>query len=121
MLQTEFEFTLPRGYVDAHGNLHRQGIMRLALASDEVESLQDPRARANDAWLGILLLARVIIRLGDLEAVTPAVVGGLFASDYNYLQELYVRLNDEGSHSVETQCPACGTPFALDVLGDWQP
>jgi len=116
MLQTEFEFTLPRGYIDRTGNLHRTGVMRLATALDEVEPLQDTRARANEAYLSILLLSRVLIRLGDLSPVTPAIIEGLFASDFSYLQELYVRLNDAGSHVVETQCPACGTRFGKFIM-----
>jgi hypothetical protein len=118
MLQTEFEFTLPRGYVDKTGNLHRQGVMRLATARDEVEPLQDVRTRVNEAYLSILLLSRVVMRLGDISPVTPPVIEGLFASDFAYLQELYVRLNTDSSHIVETQCPACGTRFALDLTAD---
>ena len=117
MLQTEFEFTLPRGYVDAAGNLHRQGVMRLATAMDEIEPFEDPRAKVNDAYLSVLLISRVMVRLGELSAVSPAIVGALFASDFAYLQELYVKLNDAASHAVETQCPACGKRFALDLMG----
>src|SRR5688572_3954658 len=115
MLQTEFEFTLPRGYVDQAGNLHRQGVMRLATARDEVEPLQDVRTRVNEAYLSILLLSRVVTRLGDISPITPSVIEGLFASDFTYLQALYVRLNDDGNHIAETQCPACGTRFAVDL------
>lgn len=116
MLQTEFEFTLPRGYVDTRGNLHRQGVMRLATALDEIEPLQDARVRANEAYLGILLLARVITRLGDIGQITPAIIEGLFSSDMTYLQEFYIQIND-GASLVETQCPACGARFALDLAG----
>ena len=115
MLQTEFEFTLPRGYVDAHGNLHQRGTMRLATALDEVEPLQDARVRANEAYLSILLLSRVLTRLGDIKQVSPAIVEGLFSADMLYLQDLYIQLNDAGTRFVETQCPTCGTRFALDL------
>ena len=115
MLQTEFEFTLPRGYVDARGNLHRQGIMRLATALDEIEPLQDPRVRANEAYLSILVLSRVITRLGDLRPVGPDVIAGLFSADMQYLQDLYIHINDDDSTVVETQCPHCGTRFSLDI------
>jgi hypothetical protein len=118
MLQTEFEFTLPRGYVDAHGNLHRQGTMRLATAMDEIEPLQDARVRANEAYLNILLLSRVITRLGDIRPVSPSVVGELFSADLVYLQHLYVQVNDEGTSLVETRCPGCGMRFALDLAGE---
>ncbi len=117
MLQTEFEFTLPCGYIDTDGNLHRQGTMRLATALDEVEPLQDARVRANEAYLSILLLSRVITRLGDIRQVSPAVIEKLFAADMTFLQDLYIQVNDGGTSLVETQCPSCGTRFALDLAG----
>jgi hypothetical protein len=115
MLQTEFPFTLPRGYVDERGDLHREGVMRLATAADEVEPLADPRVKANEAYLPILLLSRVVLRVGTLTPVPPAVVERLFAADFIYLQELYVRANDAGSEVIETECPRCGERFALDL------
>ena len=117
VLKTEFEFTLPRGYVDGEGKLHRDGTMRLATAIDEVDPLEDPRTGANAAYLSILLLSRVIVRLGDISPVSREVIEGLFASDFAFLQEMYLRLN-EGADHVETQCPSCGTRFALDLLND---
>jgi hypothetical protein len=117
MLQTEFEFTLPRGYIDAHGNLHRRGTMRLATALDEIEPLQDARVRANEAYLSILLLSRVITSLGDIRPVNPSIVEGLFSADIAYLQDLYLQVNDGGTSLVETRCPACGARFALDLAG----
>lgn len=115
MLQTMFEFSLPCGYVDDEGNLHREGLMRRATAIDEVEPLGDPRVRANEAYLSILLLSRVIVRLGGLGPATPAIVERLFAPDFTYLQDLYVRVNSDESQLIETQCPSCGTRFALDL------
>ncbi len=118
MLQTEFEFTLPRGYIDTQGNLHRRGTMRLATALDEIEPLQDARVRANEAYLSVLLLSRVVTRLGDIRSVNPAIVEGLFSADIAYLQDLYVQVNDGGTSLVTTQCPTCGTRFALDLAGE---
>lgn len=115
MLQTEFPFTLPCGYVDAQGNLHRQGVMRRATALDEVESLNDHRVRANEAYLSILLLSRVLTHLGTLTEMNPATVERLFATDFVYLQDLYARVNDNAPSLVETQCPNCGTRFVLDL------
>jgi hypothetical protein len=115
LLQTEFEFTLPHGYVDPAGNLHRQGVMRLAAALDEVEPLQDARVRANEDYLPILLLSRVLLRLGDIAPVRPSVVEELFASDFAYLQELYLRVNEDESGLIETECPTCGKRFVIDL------
>jgi len=117
MLQTEFEFMLPRGYIDAHCNLHRRGIMRLATALDEIEPLQDARVRTNEAYLSVVLLSRVITRLGDIRPISTTVIEGLFSADLAYLQHLYIQVNDEGTSLVETQCPTCGTRFALDIAG----
>lgn len=117
MLQTEFAFTLPRGYIDAQGNLHRRGVMRLATALDEIEPLQDARVRANEAYLSILVLSRVVTRLGELRQISPALIEGLFSADLAYLQHLYIQINDSGASLVETQCPGCGRRFALDLAG----
>jgi hypothetical protein len=93
MLQTEYDFTLPLGYVDQDGELHRDGTMRLATAADEILPLKDPRVRNNEAYLIVILLSRVIERLGSLSPITPKVVEGLFAADVAYLQDLYNRIN----------------------------
>jgi hypothetical protein len=114
--QTEFVFSLPYGYVDASGAVHRDGIMRLATAFDEVQPLADPRVQANPAYVSILVLARVVLSLGEISPVPSGVIEGLFASDFAYLQDLYMRLNAApGGEGVETQCPSCGTSFALDL------
>jgi hypothetical protein len=117
-LQTEFGFTLPRGYVDEAGTLHRDGVMRIARAIDEVAPFDDKRAIANEAYLSILLLSRVVVRLGNVSPVPPAVVEKLFASDFAYLQELYISVNDEANRFLETECPACGERFGLDLLSE---
>ena len=114
-MQTEFTFTLPRGYVTPDGQVYQDGVMRLATALDEVEPLEDPRAIANPAYVSIALLTRVITRLGPLSPVTSEVIQTLFASDFAYLQQLYLLLN-EGEPHVQTQCPSCGTRFTLDLL-----
>ncbi|MBD3884268.1 hypothetical protein IFO70_21230 [Phormidium tenue FACHB-886] len=93
MFQTEFEFTLPKGYLDADGNLHRRGTMRLATAIDEIAPMRDPRVKANPAYATIIILARVITRLGALTEVTPSVVEEFFAQDLNCLQTLYCQIN----------------------------
>jgi hypothetical protein len=97
--QTEVEFTLPKGYLDATGILHRHGVMRLATAADEILPLRDPRVQQNEAYFAVIVLARVITRLGDLPAIDTRVIEGLYASDLDYLQRLYERIN--GSDEVD--------------------
>lgn len=91
--QTEVEFTLPKGFLDEHGVLHRRGTMRLATAADEILPLRDPRVQQNEAYLAVIVLARVIVRLGSLPDVNTGVIEGLYASDLAYLQRLYERFN----------------------------
>ena len=91
--QTEYEFTLPKGYVDAQGVVHREGVMRLATAGDEILPLKDPRVQQNAGYLSVILLARVITKLGTLAAVDTNVVEGLFTIDLSYLQDLYEKIN----------------------------
>ncbi|MBN1136779.1 MAG: phage tail assembly protein [Anaerolineae bacterium] len=114
-LQTEFEFTLPRGYVDQAGNLHRKGVMRLATAMDEIAPLRDLRVRSNQAYLVIILLSRVIVRLGDLTQVTTSVIENLFAADMAYLQAFYRQINEQGTSVMELTCPECSHKFELDL------
>ncbi len=115
ILQTEFEFTLPRGYVDKDGNLHKKGVMRLATAMDEIAPLRDLRVRANEAYMVIILLSRVIVQLGDLSQVTPRVIENLFAADLAYLQTFYRRINEEGVVTIPAKCPECQTEFEVDL------
>jgi len=114
-MKTEIAFTLPRGLVDASGETHREGLMRLATARDEIEPLRDPAVRDNEAYLGVLLLARVITRIGPVTDITPEVVEGLFAADFDHLQKLYERLNTDGEAVGTITCPDCGHPFEVDL------
>ncbi|HET9193100.1 MAG TPA: hypothetical protein VFO21_09485 [Vicinamibacterales bacterium] len=119
-LQTEFEFTLPRGYVDGEGTLHRHGVMRLANARDEILPLEDPRVRRNEAYLLVILLSRVVTRLGDLREVNPGVIEKLFAADLSYLQGFYNRINGTGSSRHAVVCPHCDEAFdwELEAVGE---
>lgn len=114
-LQTEFTFELPQGFHDEGGNVHRRGRMRLATARDEILPLRDPRVRDNEAYLTVLLLARVVTELGTVPSVTPGVVEGLFASDLAFLQDLYRRVNQEGHTHARLTCPECKHEFMVDV------
>ncbi|MFI0218849.1 hypothetical protein [Streptomyces lydicus] len=115
MFSTEYEFTLPLGYLDAEGTLHRDGVMRLATAADEILPMKDPRVRALPAYLIVVLLARVMVRLGTLPEVNPAVVEGLFSQDLTYLQELYNRLNGLSPPAVAVTCPHCEAGFEMEA------
>lgn len=117
-MRTEYPFVLPRGYVDVRGRIHRAGTMRLATARDEIAPQTDPRVRANPAYLNVLLLERTITALGELHEVDTNAIEGLFASDLAFLQDLYRRINQEGSTQVEVACPGCGVSFAVDIAGD---
>jgi hypothetical protein len=114
-LQTEFEFTLPRGYVGKDGTLHKKGVMRLATAKDEIAPLTDFRVQKNRAYLVIILLGRVITKLGSLETVDTDTVEGLYSADLSYLQEFYRRINEDGSALVQTACPHCEQEFDFDL------
>src|SRR6187455_2951809 len=114
-LQTEFGFVLPRGYVDAAGAVHRQGVMRLATAKDELVPQRDPRVRENEAYLTVLLLSRVITRLGGLTDVHAGVIENMFASDLAFLQDLYRRVNQEGTTQATVACPNCKHEFAIEL------
>jgi len=113
-LHTEYPFTLPKGYVDEGGTLHRTGVMRLACARDEIEPLRDPRVKENDAYASVIVLARVITELGKLHSVTTKVVEGLFASDFGYLQDFYRIINFGDPSILETVEP--GHPFPKESL-----
>lgn len=119
-LQTEHPFTLPRGFLDPEGNLHREGVMRLATGYDEIAPMKDPRVQANPGYLVIILLARVITRLGTLDQVNPKVIEGMFAGDLAYLQDLYRRLNEQGHNRVAVCCPHCEESYEVEVTGPGQ-
>ena len=114
-MQTEFPFTLPRGYVDSDGNLHRAGVMRLSTAFDEVAPMKDPRVQTNPGYLVIILLSRVIIRLGDLTHINPKVIEGLFSADLAFLQDFYRSINENGHSRVGVTCPQCETKFEVEM------
>ena len=114
-LQTEFEFTLPKGYVDRDGSLHRQGVMRLATELDEITPMRDLRVKGNPAYLVIILLSRVITRLGGLSSMNTQVVENLYAADLAYLQAFYRQINEAGSSVITVTCPNCNTDIEVDL------
>jgi hypothetical protein len=115
--QTEYEFSLPKGYLDANGVLHRHGVMRLATAADEILPLRDPRVQQNAAYLAIIVLARVITRLGDVPSVDTRVIEELFASDLDYLQRLYERINGADDADVPLAAELSAAPIGQAAAG----
>jgi hypothetical protein len=114
-VQTEFEFVLPKGYIDEDGNVHRMGTMRMATAMDEIMPLRDPRVRDNEAYLVIVLLTRVITSLGDLNGVTPRIVENMFAADIAFLQDFYQQINELEDRAIVTVCPNCNHEYEVGV------
>lgn len=112
--QTEYQFTLPRGYVDKEGNLHKKGIMRLATAADEIHPMRDSRVQQNPSYLTIVLLSRVITELGHLARIDTNVIEQLFTTDLNYLQEFYSRINQLENPNLKVNCPHCEKDFEVD-------
>lgn len=114
-MQTAFDFTLPRGYMDEYGTIHQEGAMRLATALDEIEPVRDPRVRQNEAYLNILILTRVITRLGTLREVKPELIEKLFLDDFIYLQDFYAEINGSGTTKIAVTCPNCGHEHEVEV------
>jgi hypothetical protein len=114
-MNSEYRFTLPRGLVDTDGTVHRDGTMRLATARDEIEPLGSAEVRQNEAYLSVLLLARTVTRIGDFSDVTPELVEGLYAADFDHLQRLYERINTDGEAVGVVACPSCASEFEVDL------
>jgi hypothetical protein len=117
--QTEFSFTLPRGYVDRNGSVHREGLMRLATARDELLPTFDDTVKRHPPYLTVMLLSRVVTKLGELgpDDITPTVMENLFAADLAFLQDLYRRVNSEGTTRAVVKCPSCHEEISVDVAG----
>jgi hypothetical protein len=116
MFQTEVEFRLPCGYLDEDGTLHRDGVMRRATAADEIQPLRDPRVVKNPAYLAVILLSRVVTRLGAVPAINPKVIEALYATDLAYLQELYNRVNQFDGGADQVVCPQCRHEFKTEPV-----
>ena len=117
VLRTEFEFELPRGFVDGDGVVHRHGTMRLATARDELLPLYDARVQENAAYTTVVLLGRVITSLGSLGSIDSSVIENMFASDVAFLQDFYRRVNAEGHTRIAVTCPECSHRFTADLAG----
>lgn len=118
-LQTVYPFRLPKGYLDREGTLHREGRMRLATAGDELSAMRDPKVKADESCLNLLLLSKVVISLGTLAEITPDILEGLFIPDMEYLQNMYETINKADHPQIQVTCPHCGKQFvdAINFLG----
>lgn len=112
-MDTIFEFTLPKGYIDQAGNIHKKGKMRLATAGDEISATRDPRVVSNPSYLSIVVLAKVVTILEGIEMVTPALIEQLFTADLAFLQDMYQKINDIEAPTMKAMCPQCGNDFEL--------
>jgi len=115
VLQTEYDFTLPMGFADEDGTLHKEGKMRLATAADEILPMKDPRVQNNPAYLTVILFSRVVTSLGDLKMINPRIIEGLFTVDFAYLQDMYNRINQNGSNTIKAVCPKCEHEFDIEA------
>jgi hypothetical protein len=113
VFKTEYEFTLPRGFIDKDGNLHKKGVMRLSTAKDEIAPLQDHRVRTNQAFMIIILLSRVIVKLGDLNSIDSRMVEQFFSIDLDYLQRFYQKINESENTDISFQCPHCSEDISI--------
>jgi len=114
-METEFPFTLPRGFLDEERHVHREGVMRLATAYDEIAPMKDPRVQSNPGYLIIILLSRVIKKLGELTHVTPKVIENLYSGDLAFLQDLYRQINETGHTRLGVTCPHCQGSFEVET------
>ncbi|MEY8199873.1 MAG: hypothetical protein RPS47_11585 [Colwellia sp.] len=115
MLQTEYQLKLPRGYVDSNGDVHKECTMRLATAGDEIQPMRDPRVQQNSGYLSVILLSRVITRLGSLDSINTQVIENLFSADFAFLQETYNRINHKDGLNVPAVCPQCEHAFDTEL------
>lgn len=113
--KTEFEFTLPKGYVDDSGVTHKKGIMRLATAADEILPMRDARVQNNPGYLTVVLLARVVTKLGDLKMIDTHTIESLFSSDFTYLQSFYKEINEIEKPIVSAKCPECNKNIEVEA------
>ena len=116
-MQTDVPFTLPRGLADAAGGVHRDGVMRLATARDEIEPLRDAAVRENGAYLSVLLLSRTVTRIGGITEISPDLIQDLYAVDFDHLQRLYERVNSSEEVVGAVTCPTCASSFEVDLSG----
>jgi hypothetical protein len=116
MLITEHEFELPKGYLDQGGTLHRTGAMRLATAADEILPMRDPRVQNLPAYLIVILLSRVIVRLGTLPQINPGVIEGVFSEDLAFLQDMYNTINGQENPREIARCKNCGERVELGEM-----
>ena len=112
--QTEYPFELPKGYLDNEGILHKKGVMRLATAADEILPMKDPRVQQNPGYLSVILLARVVVSLGSLQAIDTRVIEKLFTADLAYLQDLYQKINQIETPVIRTVCPHCNEKIEVE-------
>ncbi len=114
-METVYEFTLPKGYIDANGDIHRNGKMRLATAGDEISATRDPRVLSNPSYLTIVILSRVVTELEGVQTISATLIERLFTADLAFLQDMYQRINDIEPPAMQVVCPDCGKTFEVPL------
>lgn len=114
-MQTIYEFTLPKGYVDTNGEVHRQGKMRLATAGDEISATRDPRVLSNPSYLTIVVLSNVIVEIEGVSTIAPTIIERLFTADLAFLQDMYQKINNAEAPMMKAVCPHCGEQMEIPV------
>ena len=114
-METVYDFTLPKGYMDGSGEIHRRGKMRLATAGDEISATRDPRVLSNPSYLTIVILSKVITEIEGVQSVSATLVEKLFTADLAYLQDMYQRINDIEPPLMQCVCPDCGKTFEVPL------
>lgn len=114
-METVYDFTLPKGYVDSTGQVHRKGKMRLATAGDEIGATRDPRVLANPSYLTVVVLSLVVTELEGVDSISATLIERLFTSDLAYLQDMYTRINDIEPPKMQVVCPKCGETFEVPL------
>ncbi|MBQ4481668.1 MAG: phage tail assembly protein [Lachnospiraceae bacterium] len=114
-METVYDFTLPKGYLDGNGELHKRGRMRLATAGDEISATRDPRVLSNPSYLTIVILSRVITEIEGVDSISATLIEKLFTADLAFLQDMYQRINDIEPPTLTAVCPKCGESFEVPL------
>ena len=105
-------FTLPRGYKDKSGAIHKEGVLRIPNGFDR--EIVIPLFKKNSATATTMLLTR-IMSFNDGAVIIPDLVANMSLRDREYLEKL-VNENTFGiDMSVEITCTSCGADLSGEI------